>query len=170
MRARPRHLPFGCDRPGSANTARVADIRIPRGKETLAAQNAQRDESRRATFEELVKKRHLEREVPIKMPGDDGELVEVTLLFRALGAKEYDKLLSRNPPTTEQKANGASYNIDTFGPALISAVCLEPPMTASEVNQIWMSDDWNRGEVMSLFSAAVEICNKGLDIPFTGLD
>lgn len=136
---------------------------------SLAAQNAQREESKRATFEMLVKKRKLEREVPIKIPGDDGEMVEVTMLFRAIGAREYDRLLSKHQPTTEQKAAGSSYNIDTFGPALISRVSVDPEMTDEDSSALWNSPDWGRGEVMSLFSAAVEICNQGLDIPFTGL-
>jgi len=144
-------------------------VRIPQQKEVLAAQNEQREGSRRATFDDLVKKKHREREVTITLPGDAGEDVKATILLRALGAREYDKLLTKHPPNTEQKGNGASYNIDTFGPALISRVCIDPEMSESDANQLWTSDDWNRGEVMSLFSAAVDICNQGLDIPFTVL-
>jgi hypothetical protein len=138
----------------------------------LEAQSAQREVAKaknRATYEMLVKKRHLEKEVTIKIPGDDGDLVEVTMLFRAIGAREYDRLLTKHPPSTEQRAQGGSYDINTFGPALISRVCVDPEMNEDECRQIWNSSDWNRGEVMSLFSAAVELCNQGLDIPFTGV-
>jgi hypothetical protein len=148
----------------------VADVRIPKNTERLAVQNKQREEAKaRVTYDQLVKKRHQEKEVLIKIPGDDGEEVEMSMLFRAIGAREYDRLLTRHPPTTEQKLQNASYNLDTFGPALIARVCVDPEMTESDVSTIWNSDDWNRGEVMSLFSAAVEVCNKGLDIPFTAI-
>jgi hypothetical protein len=137
--------------------------------DALQAQNAQREQAKRATFEMLVKKPRLEREVPVKIPGDDGEYSEVVMLFRSIGARDYDRLLGRHAPTTEQRAEGASYNINTFGPALISRVCIDPEMSEDQAAEIWNSPDWGRGEVMSLFSAAVELCNKGLDIPFTGL-
>lgn len=141
-------------------------------KSNLEAQSAQREAAKagnRATFEQLVKKRHLEREVPIKIPGDDGEPVEVTMLFRAIGARDYDRLLGKHPPTTEQRAQGNSYDINTFGPALIARVCIDPEMSEQDAQTLWNSADWGRGEVMSLFGAAVELCNKGLDIPFTDL-
>jgi hypothetical protein len=150
----------------------VADVRIPKQTQALEAQSAQREaakSSNRATFEMLAKKRHLEREVQIKIPDDDGGVSEVTMLFRSIGAREYDRLLTKHPPSSEQRAQGATYDINTFGPALISRVSLDPEMSEDDVRQIWNSNDWNRGEVMSLFSAAVELCNKGLDIPFTEL-
>ena len=148
----------------------MADVKISRTQnEALESQTAQREQAKRATFEMLVKKPRLEREVPVHIPGDDGELREITMLFRAIGARDYDKLLTRHPPTTEQRAEGNSYNINTFGPALLSQVCIDPEMSAEQAAEIWNSSDWGRGEVMSLFSAAVELCNKGLDIPFTGL-
>jgi hypothetical protein len=148
----------------------VADVKISRTPtDALQAQNAQREQAKRATFEMLVKKPRLEREVPVKIPRDDGEMSEVVMLFRAVGARDYDRLLTKHPPTTEQRAEGSSYNINTFGPALISRVCIDPEMSEEQTAEIWNSSDWGRGEVMSLFSAAVELCNKGLDIPFTGL-
>jgi hypothetical protein len=148
----------------------VAEVRITKSALEAQRKQAETDKSNnRATFEMLVKKRHLEREVPIKIPDDDGELFEVTMMFRAIGARDYDRLLSKHPPTTEQRAQGASYDINSFGPALIARVCVDPELSETEAAQIWNSSDWGRGEVMSLFSAAVEICNKGLDIPFTEL-
>lgn len=136
----------------------------------LKAQNEQREGAkRRATFDMLAKKRRLEREVTIKIPGDDGEMIELTMLFRAIGALDYDRLLTKHPPTTEQRAQGGSYDINSFGPALLSKVVIDPELSESEARQLWTSPDWNRGEVMNLFTAAVELCNKGLDIPFTDL-
>ena len=147
----------------------MADVKISRtNTDALEAQAAQRAESKRATFEMLVKKPRLETEVPVKIPGDDGVPVKMMMLFRAIGARDYDKLLTRHPPTTEQRADGMSYNLNTFGPALISRVCIDPEMSEEQATEIWNSSDWGRGEVMSLFSAAVDLCNKGLDISFTG--
>ena len=149
----------------------MADVKISRtSTDALESQSAQRDGSRRATFEMLVKKPRLEREVPVKIPGDYGEQQEVVMLFRAIGARDYDRLLTRHPPTTEQRADGLSYNLNSFGPALIARVCIDPEMSEEQAGEIWNSADWGRGEVMSLFSAAVDLCNRGLDIPFTAAD
>lgn len=122
----------------------------------------QRAASKRATFAKLSKKARAEREVPVVVAGE-----ELTLLFRAVGAKEYDDLLSAHPPTPKQKLEGATYNLDSFGPALIAAVCAEPNLTEDEAKAIWESADWSRGEIMTLFGNAVEICNQGIDVPFS---
>lgn len=136
----------------------------------VAARNEQRDASKRATFDLLKMKPRAEREVLLKIPGEDGEIQELSMLFRAIGSQEYDKLLSKNPPTLEQKADGSAYNVNTFGPSLLSKVCIEPDMDTAQWTVIWNSPDWGRGEVMQLFLVAVELCNKGLDIPFIGND
>lgn len=136
----------------------------------LEGQSAQREVSKRATFDMLKSKPRAEREVLLKIPGSDGEIQELSMLFRAIGSQEYDKLLGKNPPTLEQKADGAAYNVNTFGPALLSKVCIEPDMDTAQWTVIWNSPDWGRGEVMQLFLVAVELCNKGLDIPFIGND
>jgi len=136
----------------------------------LEGQNAQREASKRATFDMLKSKPRAEREVLLKIPGNDGEIQELSMLFRAIGSQDYDKLLGKNPPTLEQKADGAAYNVNTFGPALLSKVCIEPDMDTAQWSVIWNSPDWGRGEVMQLFLVAVELCNKGLDIPFIGND
>lgn len=136
----------------------------------VEGQNAQREASKRATFDLLKSKPRAEREVLLKIPGNDGEIQELSMLFRAIGSQEYDKLLGKNPPSLEQKADGAAYNVNTFGPALLSKVCIEPDMDTAQWTVIWNSPDWGRGEVMQLFLVAVELCNKGLDIPFIGTD
>lgn len=136
----------------------------------LEGQSVQREASKRATFDLLKSKPRAEREVLLKIPNGDGEIQELSMLFRAIGSQEYDKLLGKNPPTLEQKAEGSAYNVNTFGPALLSKVCIEPDMDAAQWTTIWNSPDWGRGEVMQLFLVAVELCNKGLDIPFIGND
>lgn len=138
--------------------------------EELESRTQQSASSKRATFDLLRNKPRAQREVVVKIPNEDGEIIDLTMLFKAIGAQDYDKLLSKNPPNTEQKAEGASYNLHNFGPALLSKVCIDPAMDQKEWAEVWNSPDWNRGEVMQLFYVAVELCNKGLDIPLSDND
>lgn len=138
--------------------------------EELESRSKQSESSKRATFELLRSKPRAQREVSVNLPTEDGSTEQLTLLFKAIGAQDYDKLLSKNPPNVEQKADGASYNLHTFGPALLSRVCIDPAMDQKEWTEVWNSPDWNRGEVMQLFYTAVELCNKGLDIPLPDND
>lgn len=119
----------------------------------------------RATFAKFKAKKRVEREVELEINGEP-----VTMLFRAIGSTEYDKLIAKAPPTYEQKAQGANYNIDMFGPVLLSRVCVDPSMTKDEWTEIWNSDNWNRGEIVQMFYIATELCNRGFDIPFTESD
>ncbi len=137
------------------------------GGKVAEARAKQSAASRRATFEQLSSKKRAEQELTLTVQNGKGDPTEVTMLFRAIGTKAYDKLLGKHPPRPEQKIEGASYNIDTFGPAIIAACSVEPELSEDEAKQLWDSDDWSRGEIMTLFRAAVEVCNKGLDIPFT---
>lgn len=123
--------------------------------------------SKRATFDRLAKKTRAEREITISLEGDDGEMEDVTLLFRALGTKAYDDLIAKHPPLPQQKLNGDTYNISTFGPALIAKCAVEPTLSYDEAKSIWDSEEWSRGEVMNLFAVCVELNNKGLNIPFS---
>jgi hypothetical protein len=93
---------------------------------------------------------------------------EVTLKYQAIGMRAYDQLVAKHPPKPEQRAEGSSFNIDTFAPALIAACSVEPEITAAEAREIWDSEDWSRGDVMVLFRNAVELNNRGLDVPFSG--
>jgi hypothetical protein len=92
---------------------------------------------------------------------------EVTLKYQAIGMRAYDRLVAKHPPKPEQRAEGASFDIDSFAPALIAACSVEPELTTTEAKQIWESEDWSRGDVMVLFRNAVELNNRGLDIPFS---
>lgn len=130
--------------------------------DVVEARAKQREASKRATFAKLSKKGRAEREVKVYLDGE-----ELTVLFKALGAQEYDRLLGEHPPTPKQKLEGSTYNIDSFGPALIAKVCVDPDLTEDEAKAIWESEDWSRGEIMTLFANAIEICNQGMDIPFS---
>jgi hypothetical protein len=139
---------------------------MPTKAEGVTARQRQSSAAKRATFELLKSKPRAEKEVTFVMNTSEGHN-EVSLLFRAIGSVEYDRLLTKNPPTTEQRSEGATYNINTFAPSLLAAVCFEPEMSSSEWSEIWNSPDWNRGEIMQFFMSAVELCNQGLEIPFT---
>jgi|688.fasta_scaffold54239_3 hypothetical protein len=129
---------------------------------TVEARAAQRADSKATTLSLLRNKKRAQREIVFELSGEDGKPVEVTLVFRAIGTQDYDRLLTKFPPTIEQKAEGSSYDINRFAPELMSKVCIEPEMSAKEWSEIWNSPDWNRGETMDLFVAAVEICSRGL--------
>ena len=130
---------------------------------TTTARRRQSAASKRATFEMLKGKKRREREISFEI--GDGNIA--TMLLVAVGAQDYDRLVSKHPPTTEQRIDGGSYNINTFAPALLSAVIQEPDMTAKEWEEIWNSPDWNRGEVIDLFSAVANLCVQGLDVPLS---
>ena len=112
---------------------------------------------RRATLEDLRRKPRQERVIPFMLAGE-----EVSFLFRAISAKDYDRLVTDCPPNIEQRANGLSYNINEFAPKLLSRVIVEPSLPQEDWNDFWTSPDWNRGELMSLFAECMEICSVGL--------
>jgi|SRR6476646_685883 len=128
----------------------------------VAARQAQSAASKRATFEQLTSKKRREKEVTIILPGSSDE---VALLFRAIGAKEYDKLVTACPPTTEQKAQGEPYDANKFAPSLISHTLVDPELSVAQAEEIWSSPEWSRGEVMTLYLAALEVCSSGFDVP-----
>ena len=130
---------------------------------TTTARRKQSEASKRATFEMLKGKKRRELELSFKLDEEN----TVTMLLVAIGAQEYDRLVSKFPPTNEQRIEGNSYNINTFAPALLSAVVQEPDMTPKQWEEIWNSPDWNRGEVIDLFSVVANLCVQGLDIPLS---
>jgi hypothetical protein len=129
----------------------------------LVVKDAQRKGAKRATFEKLKAKKRAELEFTTKLTTEAG-IEEMSFLYRAIGAQDYDRLLTKYPPTTEQKANGSNYNMNTFAPALLSRVCIEPVLDEAEWAEIWNSAAWNVGELSNLFWSAVELCNRGLDV------
>lgn len=134
----------------------------------MASKSTAAPTRRPATFNDLLHKPARTKEVVLKVPDEGGTIIEYVVTLRAIGSKAYDVLVGMHPPTAEQKKDGATYNPDTFGPALISACAIEPRMTPNEAKELWESEEWSRGEVMELFVAAVEVCSRGLDVPFTG--
>ena len=134
---------------------------------TVEARQKQSQASKRATLDQLVNKPRSTTEFSLYLSDGNGGSNEVTLKYQAIGMRAYDKLVSKHPPKPDQRAEGSSFDIDTFAPALISACSVEPEISAAEAKQIWESEDWSRGDVMVLFRNAVELNNRGLDIPFS---
>lgn len=121
----------------------------------------------KATLDHLKKKTRAKETFSIFLADDAGESSELTLTYQAIGAQDYDKLVAKHPPTADQRVEGASFNIDTFGPALIAKVCVDPEMSETDAKEIWDSPEWSRGDLMVLFRRAVELNNRGVDIPFS---
>ena len=119
-----------------------------------------------ATLDQLKKKKRVTKTVTLVVNGDDGEPMEVGLTFRGIPAHEYDKLIGKHPPRAKDKKQGYGYNPDGFGPEIIAATCIDPDMSVEDAQDIWESDDWNRGERMMLLMAAIEVCTAGLNVPF----
>lgn len=119
--------------------------------------------SNRATLKALMSKKPREKEVTLTLPGEEEP---VTFLFRSIGARDWESLVSKNPPTSSQRADGQPFNTDTFPPALLASVCVDPAISEEDWKEIWGSPDWNRGEIADLYGEAVALCTQGFDIPF----
>lgn len=128
---------------------------------------ARTKQASRATLDSLLKKPARTREVKIRTVDDSGAETELTMLFKSIGYKDYDDLLSSHQPSKEQSKDGAQWNPDTFPPALISACSVDPVIGLEEAKELWLSDQWSRGELMDLFFAVAKLNTDGLDIPFT---
>jgi hypothetical protein len=140
---------------------------MPNSTDVVEARQKQSDESKTATLDLLKNKRRARSTFTLFLADEDGEQQELELTFQAIGARDYDKLVSKHPPKAEQRVEGASFDIDTFAPALIAKCSVEPEMTEKDAKEIWDSPDWSRGDLMVLFRQAVELNNRGLDIPFS---
>lgn len=134
---------------------------------TTEARAKQSAASKAATLDLLKNKSRATTEFTLYVTDDAGKQVEVVLKFKAIGMREYDKLVGKHPPKPDQVAEGAMFNIDTFAPALIAACSVEPEMDYTDAKSLWDSPDWSRGDLMVLFRQAVDLNNRGLDIPFT---
>jgi hypothetical protein len=134
---------------------------------TTEARQKQSAADKRATIDELINKPRSTTEFSLYLANGNSEPKEVTLKYQAIGMRAYDKLVAKYPPKPEQRAEGSSFDIDTFAPALIAACAVEPEISIAQAKEIWDSEDWSRGDVMVLFRNAVELNNRGLDIPFS---
>lgn len=115
-----------------------------------------------ATLEDLKHKPRRTKEIELPMGSD-----VLTITVRSINTKAYDDLVSEHPPSKKDKDSGASWNVDTFAPALISACSMEPAIDLETAQSMWVSDDWARGELLDLFMACIDVCNAGFKVPTT---
>src|SRR5690348_16554108 len=120
---------------------------------------------RKATFSDLTKKPRRTLTFTVLTQDEDGD-VQLEMKYKAISAKEYDDLVAAHPPKPKDKQSGASFDLDTFAPALIAAMSVDPKLTEDEAKEIWDSPEWSGGEVSTLFFNAQRVCNAGLDVPF----
>ena len=133
---------------------------------TTEARQKQSESDKRATLDQLINKPRSTTEFSLFLSDGNGGTNEVTLKYQAIGMRAYDRLVAKHPPKPEQRAEGSSFDMDTFAPALIAACSVDPEISPVEAKKLWDSEDWSRGDVMVLFRHAVELNNRGLDIPF----
>lgn len=123
-----------------------------------------------ATFDDLVAKPRRELTFDVTLADADGHPVKRRMTYRAMSGPAYDDMVAEHPPTPKQLANaggsGVAFNIDTFAPALISAVSHVPKLSYEQAEQLWRSESWSGGESSTLFWNAQRVCNSGLDVPF----
>jgi hypothetical protein len=141
---------------------------MPTQESSVTVRRKQSAQSKRATLDLLRSKRRLEKELTVLLPVGDGKTEEVSFLFQSIGAQDWDRLIAKHPPTTEQRGEGASSNMHTFAPALLAVSCIDPELSESDWKEIWNSPDWNRGEVVQFYMTAVELSSTGMDVPFSG--
>lgn len=91
----------------------------------------------------------------------------VKFVFTSLGRRKYDELVTNHQATEEQQKKAKDeegpeavleFNYETFPPALVAACIQEPSLTESEVHELFLSDEWNNNELMTLFNTALSAC------------
>lgn len=135
----------------------------PAGTKVVAAKAAQREAAQRATLDMFLTRTPVEQEFEFDLGAG-----KVSLLYRAVGAKEYDKLIDLCPATKAQAANDMSVDEDKFRPLLLSKVVAEPAFTQQEWKQILDSPNIGRAEAGELYFTGVQICNRQLGM--TGIN
>jgi len=119
-----------------------------------------------ASVAELLGKPRRKLTFQLTIEDEDGNPLSRTIIYKAISSIEYDALLEEHPPNAKQREDAAAFNIDTFAPALISAVSFEPKLTYEEAEQLYKDPDWSGGEIGTLYFNAQRVCNAGLDVPF----
>lgn len=89
--------------------------------------------------------------------------------FQNLSRAAYSDLVEAHPPTEEQRAEAESFgkdllgrpvrespdfDIDSFAPALVAACIVEPPLTETEVEEMFNDPAWTTEELITLYNAA----------------
>lgn len=113
--------------------------------------------SRTSTTDEIA-----QLEATVDARRADVEAHSMTLVFRSIGRKRYDKLVNEHPPSDEQNAEyqqvhkqNAPYDDEHFAPELVAESCVAPKMTVEQVTELF--DEWNNAEIIELFVAALKV-------------
>lgn len=116
-----------------------------------------------ATFDDLLNKPARERDVPIVV---NGKTLKIHL--RAIGHEAYDELVASSPPSKDEQEKGFVFNQKAFQPKLVSAVVTRPKMDLDRASRLMADPNWSGGEWGGLYAACVEICQTGINVPFSG--
>lgn len=135
-----------------------APVEVPAPKLPIAVPDA--------TFDELDKKPRRTSSFDVYVPGPDGPVAR-RMTYQAISGEEYDALQAAHRPTAKNRADGLTYNPDTFAPALISAVSLRPKLSVEQAKRLYTHPDYSVGESSQLYMEAVALCSAGLNVPFT---
>lgn len=122
---------------------------------------------RPATLSDLMGKKRRKLAFTVNSMDDDGHALELVVNYQAISPVEYDELISQHPPTAKQKGLGMDYNPETFGPALVERVSIEPKISGADVKAMIASGSWSPGEIDTITGAAYLVCQQGAGIPFT---
>lgn len=122
---------------------------------------------RSATFEALLAKPRRRDEVLLPSVAGDGQPIKLRLKLEAISAVEYDQLVDAHPAKAKDRERGSVFDINTFGPALLERVVVDPKLTYEQWRELWNSPDWAGGEIGALYGRATRLCQGGLDVPFT---
>lgn len=128
--------------------------------DVLVKQDTQRKQAKRATFEKMRTRKPAWDEFEVTFPGDEDPS---SFLFIAIGGFDYDALVTKSPPSLEQKSRGAVYDPEKLGPKILAAVCREPLLTEEEWIDISKNPAWSGGDWRDLVNRAIDVCTKGLD-------
>lgn len=78
----------------------------------------------------------------------------IVLRFQALERESFEALKAEHPPTETQAEDGAEWNIDTWGPALVSAASLDG-ITVEDAARYMRT--WSPNEAVALYDAAYNV-------------
>lgn len=107
------------------------------------------------------------REVFSLYLGSGEEKFEIEMTAEALSMKDYDKLIAKYPPTEAEKAQGLTYELDKFAPALMAACLVDPDLNLNQAKSLWSGENWSRGDVEGLFSKVLRVNHRESTVPFS---
>ena len=141
-----------------------------KASKTVVEEVAAKAVSGDATFDLLMAKPRRSLSFDVTTQNAAGDEVVLRMKYLAISGKAYDEMIAEHPPTAADKKANQTYNMETFAPALISAVSCIPKLSITQATSIYKSGAWSGGETGNLFMNGVRVCNAGLDVPFSARD